>query len=99
MTTRARSGNAESIHADNVLALAATDLACFCLAVNTEFELAKHTAFLITRLEAIERGQSGLGRPLSRAARLLLSTHPDMASRCCWRCLLPGTSGVTPSAA
>ena len=59
-----------------VLALAAQDLACFCLAVQPGFELAKHTAFLIDKLEAIERNQGTLRRLLSRAARLLLSTPP-----------------------
>lgn len=76
MATKQKPSNAEEIKPENVLALAAQDFACFCVAMQRGFELAKHIRFLIDRLEAVERGQAGLRRFLSRAARLLLSTPP-----------------------
>jgi len=76
MATVPGASNTEAINPHNVLALAAQDFACFCVAVHPGFELAKHTLFLIARLEAVERGQNWLRRLVSRAARLLLSTPP-----------------------
>jgi predicted phage terminase large subunit-like protein len=75
MATKPRA-NSERIDPNNVLALAARDLACFCVAIHPGFELARHTAFLVDKLEAVECGQRGLRRLVSRAARLLLSTPP-----------------------
>jgi hypothetical protein len=60
----------------NILLLAQQDFGCFCLAMRPSFELAKHTSFLINRLEAIERDQALLRSVISRAVRLLLSTPP-----------------------
>ncbi len=70
------SNNNEEITPGNVLALAAQDFACFCVAVHPGFERAKHISFLIDQLEGVERGQGRLRRLVSRTARLLLSMPP-----------------------
>jgi len=68
------------IDPNNVLALAARDLACFCVAMHPGFELARHTSLLIDRLEAIERAQRGVTgtvrRLFNRNARLAISEPP-----------------------
>src|SRR6516225_11631279 len=40
-----------------ILALAASDLACYSVATHPNFELAKHTRAIVDRLEAVERGE------------------------------------------
>src|ERR687888_1389312 len=80
MATGPGRSNADSIDPNHVLALAAQDFACFCVAMHPGFELARHTSLLINRLEAIERAQGGVGaavrRLLNRNVRLAISEPP-----------------------
>lgn len=39
-----------------ILGLAASDLACYAVATHPNFELAHHTRAIIDKLEAVERG-------------------------------------------
>jgi hypothetical protein len=44
------------VSTNSVLALAARDLACYCLALWPKFELAAHHRIIVDKLEAVERG-------------------------------------------
>lgn len=47
----------EPIHVQHLLALARTDLACYCVATRPQFSRAPHHELIISRLEAVERGE------------------------------------------
>jgi predicted phage terminase large subunit-like protein len=49
--------SSQSIEMQQLLALAHQDLACYALALSPQFELAHHHEQIVSRLEAIERGE------------------------------------------
>jgi predicted phage terminase large subunit-like protein len=74
---KAAKPNLIATDASAVLQLASQDLACFMTAIMPGFQLARHTEFLIGKLEEIERNQRLPRRLVSRPARLCLSTPPQ----------------------
>jgi hypothetical protein len=55
--SRAMEQDMRSESAISILALAAKDLACYCVACWPQFELAAHHKIIIEKLEAVERGE------------------------------------------